>query len=672
MKKTLVMLLALTAMVACNNGGNKVPAIDTANFDTEVSPGADFYAYANGGWQKRNPLKPEYSRFGRFDELQEQNVERINELFQNILEQPQDSGTVNRKIADIYRLGLDSTRLNEDGAAPLKPYLDEIRAASDWKSLAGVLAHVHRNGSGPFWSFRVGPDDQDSNTNVAGLSQPRLGLGNRDYYIDPKNAELKEGYRQFLTKVLTLAGVESPEKAADDALEVEDALAKASWSRVEASDSWKTYNPTSYKKILKDYPNLRFDAYTAEGGVAPELLEKVIVAEPSYFQALNAYVRRTPVSKLKNYVTACVVKDACDYLSDDFYAASFDFFSRQMAGIRDQKPRWKRAQTTTDRLLGQAVGQLYVAKYFPEADKERMLSLVENIRTAFHQHIDSLDWMGPETKAKAHEKLAAITPKIGYPDKWKDYGDLVIDPSLPYYENIVRANNWRSADNLSKLGQPVDKTEWHMPPQTVNAYYSESSNEICFPAAILQPPFYNTDADDAVNYGAIGVVIGHEISHGFDNHGRNYDKDGNLNDWWTPEDAAAFQAKADRLTAQFNETEVLPGVYADGEMTLGENIADLGGLSIARTALYNALGDNVPGPIDGFTPDQRFYLGYAAVWAQNITDEEVARRTKLDEHAVGRNRVNVTIRNFGPFFDAFGIQPGDPMYRPEDERVVIW
>ncbi len=670
MKRFVIMLFALSTLAACKGTSEKVAAIDPANFDEQVSPAENFYQYATGGWQKNNPLKPEFSRFGTFDELNELSVERVKGIFENIVKEKQKPGTVGQKISDLYSMGMDSLKLNADGAAPLKPYIEEIQAIQNGEDLARVLAHMHRNGSRPFFGLFVMADMKDSNTNVGYLMQSGLGMGDRDYYIDPANAELKEGYRNFLVKVLGLAGIDSPENVANDALELEDTLAEVQWSRVQQRDTWKTYNPIPTDEILEKYPNLNLRIYTETNGLEPQ--ETLVVRTPSYFEELNKILENTPIDKVKNYLLAQLVQGACSSLSDDFYNAHFDFFSRQMSGVQEQKPRWKRVQTSTERVLSEAVGQLYVKKYFPEKDKIRMQGLVANIQKALAQHIDELDWMSDETKAKAHEKLENFTVKIGYPDKWKDYSDMVIDPNVSYYENSVHVSNWMMDDNYSRIGKPVDKTEWHMSPQTVNAYYNPTSNEICFPAAILQPPFYNTDADDAVNYGAIGVVISHEMTHGFDDQGRNFDKDGNMTDWWTPEDAAAFKEKTEKLVEQFNKVEVLPGVFANGALCLGENIADLGGLRIAFTALHNAMGENRPEPLDGFTPEQRFYLGYANVWAQNITDEEIARRTKMDEHSLGSNRVNVTIRNLGSFFDAFGIGEGDAMYLPEEERVVIW
>ena len=662
--------MTVMAAVSCGGRGEKVPAIDITNFDTSVAPSEDFYRYATGGWQQKNPLKPEYSRFGSFDMLNENNQKRLNDLFVSMQDMKTVPGSSDQKIADLYRMAMDSTRLNSEGAAPLKPYIDDVMSVGDKESLILKIAEIHKNGDNPFFGVYVSSDAMDSDSNVLYLDQSGLGMGDRDYYIDPANVALKEGYRNFLVKVLTLAGVPDAEKVADDAVEVEENIAEASWSKVQMRDVQKMYNPMSSEQIGKAYPSLKFPAYLEAMGIAPQ--EKVIVGEPSYFKAIDRYISKTPVEKLRNYLLGQVVKGACSSLSDDFYMASFEFFQKQMAGVKEPKARWKRAMSVPNSILSEAVGKMYVDRYFSPEDKERMSEMVANIQAALSEHIASLDWMSDATKAKAQEKLSNFTVKIGYPDKWKDYSTLTIDPALSYYQNMVYAMNWYSEDNLSKLGKPVDKAQWYMSPQTVNAYYSPTSNEICFPAAILQPPFYNPDADDAVNYGAIGVVISHEMTHGFDDQGRHFDKDGNMTDWWTPEDAAAFKAKTDILVEQFNEVEVLPGMHADGALCLGENIADQGGLRVAYTAMKNSFTGVEPAPIDGFTAEQRFYLAYATLWAQNITDEEIARLTKLDVHSLGNNRVNVTLKNIDTFFDAFGIKEGDRMFRPESERVVIW
>ena len=672
MKKSFVIMASALAMAACGpkQQVEKVPAIDLANLDTTVSPAVDFYQYSTGGWQKNNPLKPEYARFGSFDQLRENNVKRLNDLFAEMGTLKTEKGTVEQKISDLYKQGLDSTRLNAEGAAPLKKYVDEIYSAADKEALVKIIAELHNASESSFFGAYVMSDLADSDSQILYLGQGGLGIGDRDYYVEAENAEIKDGYRKFLAKVFTLTGVAEPEKAATDALAVEDVLAANSWTSVQERNIQAQYNPYSTEELVKGYPGFDWKLYFETRGIADQ--QKLIVAEPSFFKAFCEYFGGADLAVLKNYVAGQLIQGATGSLSDDFYTASFDFFSTQMSGIKEQKPRWKRAMQVPNSILGEAVGKMYVAKYFPESSKTKMLDLVENLKKAFSQHIDELDWMSDSTKAKAHEKLDNFTVKIGYPDKWKDYSTLVIDPQKSYYENLRAAGSWYVADNMSKLGQPTDRTEWGMSPQTVNAYYNPTTNEICFPAAILQPPFFNADADDAVNYGGIGVVIGHEMSHGFDDQGRLFDKDGNMSDWWTAEDAAKFNAKAQVLVAQFDEVEVVPGVHANGQLSLGENIGDHGGLSISFTAMQNANAGKNIGLIDGFTPEQRFYLSYGAIWAQNITDEEKARLTKLDVHSLAVNRVNVSLRNFQTFFDAFGIKEGDPMWRPESERVHIW
>ena len=495
-------------------------------------------------------------------------------------------------------------------------------------------------------------------------------MSDRDYYLDSANTALKAGYRTFLEKVFSLSGMENYVQAADDAVSIEDEIARASWSSVELRDVARSYNPMSSQDLEKQYPNLDFGLYFRLSGIQPQ--DKLVVGQPSYFAALDSLMASAGIDKIKNYLAGQLVRGACEALSDSFYVASFDFFQKQMAGVKEQKPRWKRAMSVPNSILSEAVGEIYVTRYFPAEEKEKVKHLVGNLKTALGEHIDSLAWMSDTTKMRAHEKLNAFTVKIGYPDKWKDYSTLIINPSLSYYENIRNAAKWYVADNMSRLGRPTDKDEWLMSPQTVNAYYNPTTNEICFPAAILQPPFYNPEADDALNYGAIGVVISHEMTHGFDDQGRMFDKDGNMVNWWTDADAAAFNERAQKLVEQFNQVQILPDLMANGALCLGENIADQGGLRIAYTALQNSFGDEHPEPVDGYTAEQRFYLSYANIWAQNITDEEKARLTKLDVHSLGENRVNVTLRNIQTFFDAFGIKEGDAMYRPESEQVVIW
>ena len=665
-------------MASCQNNQPKTPAIDLSNFDLSVAPNADFYQYATGGWQKNNPLKPEFSRYGSFDVLRENNEKRINALFQEMTRLEAAPGSVEQKISDLYKMGLDSVRLNAEGAAPLAADLQLVEGLVDRAQLPEVLAKIHMALANPFFGIGVMADLMDSNVNTLYVGQSGISMGDRDYYVDPENAPIKEAYKNYLVRIFTLAGYDeaAAAQAAADALEVEDSLAEVFFSNVEQRDIPAQYNPMTRAEFAKAYDAIDWDVYFEGMGLADA--DRMIVQQKRVMERVNEMFKSLPLDKIRHYLTAQIINGGASSLSDDFQTASFEFYGRTMSGQQEQKPRWKRAMSVPNGLLGEAVGEMYVAKYFPEKDKQRMMELVKNLQTSLSQHIAALDWMSDATKARAQEKLASFTVKIGYPDKWKDYSTLTIDPSKSYYENLRDAGIWATKDNLEKYGKPVDREEWGMTPQTVNAYYNPTTNEICFPAAILQPPFYNPDADDAVNYGAIGVVIGHEMTHGFDDQGRQFDKDGNMNNWWTDEDAAAFQAKTDILVKQFDAIEVLPAteeqpaLHANGALSLGENIADQGGLRVAYTAYRNSLeGKEAPAPIDGFTDAQRFYLAYATLWAQNIRDEEIARLTKLDVHSLGKWRVNATLRNIQDFYDAFGITDG-AMFMPEEERVIIW
>ena len=669
MKKILLLMIPVLALASCGQKSHE-PALDLSNLDTTVSPKVDFYQYATGGWQAKNPLKPEVSRYGSFDAIAERTQENLNALFASMAEMKAKPGSVDQKISDLYKMALDSTARNAAAAEPLKPYIAEIEAISSREDLCRVLAGMRKYNDGGFFDAGVEADLTNSDSQVIYVGQSGLGMSDRDYYLLPENAALKDGYKAMLVKMLTMAGIENPEGKAAATLALEDKLAEISWPRERNRDMAAIYNPMSSDEFAAKYPHLGFPAFLEAFELPAQ--EKVIVAQPSFFEGLDKIFAEAPLEDLKAYLLAHYVSGNAGALDDDFYEASWEFYSHQMAGATEKRPRWKRAMQVPNSLLGEAVGKMYVERYFPESSKNKMKALVENLRLALGEHIDSLDWMSAETKVKAHEKLATFTVKIGYPDKWKDYSTLDIDPSRTYYENLRSASTWYVADNMSKLGKPTDKTEWGMTPQTVNAYYNPTTNEICFPAAILQPPFFNPDAVDAVNYGGIGVVIGHEMSHGFDDQGRLFDAQGNMTNWWTPSDEAAFKAKAEVLVAQFNEVEIAPGVRANGSLTLGENIGDHGGISIAWTAMQNAWNGVHPEPIDGFTAEQRFWLSYGHIWAQNITPEESARLTKLDVHSLAVNRVNVSIRNFQQFFDAFGIVEGDPMFRPESERVHIW
>ena len=671
--KKILFLTSLAAMSSCvspEQGG--VPAIDTANFDTQISPKTDFYQYATGGWQKNNPLKPEFSRYGSFDVLRENNEIRLNELFADMSKSAAKQGSVEQKISDLYKMGLDSVRLNKEGLSPIKTDLTKIMAMTTREELAAMIAEMHLSVASPFFGTGVSADLKDSNKNTYYISQGGLGMDDRDYYIDEENSSIKAAYVKFLEKIFTLASIEAPAEGAAAVLRIEEVMARESRSNVELRDIEANYNPTDRKAFVESYKGIfDWEAYFTAMGVGE--FETVVVGQPESIKAALDLFAKSPIADLRYYLAAQYISSAASYLSDDLYAASFDFFGKTLSGTLEQRPRWKRAMAIPNSVLSEAVGEMYVAKYFSPKDKERMLSLVENLRTALGQHIDQLTWMSDKTKAKAQEKLEAFVVKIGYPDKWKDYSSLNIDASKSYWANKKMVSEWYTRDNLNDLQKPVDREEWHMSPQTVNAYYNPTTNEICFPAAILQPPFYNSNADDVVNYGAIGVVIGHEMTHGFDDQGRQFDAAGNMNNWWQEEDNAKFKTLADVLVSQFDAIEVLPGVKANGALTLGENIADQGGLRVAHTAYMNTLKDGAaPAPIDGFTSDQRFYLAYATLWGQNVRDEEVARLTKADVHSLGKWRVNASLRNLDTFYKAFDIKQGDAMWLDEDKRVVIW
>ena len=669
MKKGIILMMSMLAFAACAPKSG-APALDLTDLDTTASPKVDFYQYATGGWQQKNPLRPEFSRYGSFDAIRERTQENLNALFESMTTLEAKPGTIDQKISDLYKMALDSTTRNQLGAQPIQPYIAQIRDVKTKEELSTLLGQMNLYGEGGLMGFGAEADLANSDMQVLYLGQGGLGMGDRDYYLKAENKELYEGYKAYLVKVMELAGLEDARAIAEKDLLVENEMASIFWSREQNRDMQAIYNPMSTEEMIARWPNLNLGLMFEAAGIPAQ--EKVIVQQPSYFDGLNNLYKNLPLEYFKSYFLAQFVSGQAGSLSDDFYTAQWEFFSHQMAGAKEQQPRWKRAMSVPNGILGEAVGEMYVNRYFPESSKQKMVTLVENLRTALGEHIDALEWMSDTTKARAREKLAAFTVKIGYPDKWKDYSSLDINPANTYYENLRNASAWYVKDNLDKLGKPTDKTEWGMTPQTVNAYYNPTTNEICFPAAILQKPFFDPDADDPVNYGGIGVVIGHEMSHGFDDQGSMFDANGNMVNWWTAEDKAKFDALGDKLVAQFDEVEVLPGVKANGRYTLGENIGDHGGLSIAFTAMENATAGKKDPMIDGFTRAQRFYLSYGAIWAQNITDQEKARLTNLDPHSLAVNRVNVSVRNFQTFFDAWDIHEGDPMFRPEEERVHIW
>lgn len=650
------------------------PAINLVDLDTTVAPGADFYEYACGGWIKNNPLKPEYARFGTFDQLRENNREQLRSLIEELVSTPQPAGSEGEKIALFYNIGMDSTKLNADGATPVKPQLAEIEAVSDKASLTEMLATLHKEGMTPYFALAVGPDDKNSSLNIVQLYQDGLGMGDRDYYLEEEAdvQRIREAYKNYIHRLFTLAGysAEQAQAAVDAVLKIETGIARVSFSREELRNPQANYNKLPLVDLAKQSDFIDWNLYLQTLGLKD--ITELDAKQLSFYEKLADFLKNVPLQDQKYYLAFNLLNEAAPYLSDDFVAAEFDFYGKTMSGKEEQQPRWKRALSTADGALSEAVGQRYVAKYFPPTSREKMQTLVANLQKALSQRIAGLEWMGDSTKTKAQEKLAAFTVKIGYPDKWRDYSGLEVKNDS-YWDNVRRSNIFDMEYQLADVGKPVDKSRWYMSPQTVNAYYNPATNEICFPAAILQPPFFNPAADDAVNYGAIGVVIGHEMTHGFDDQGRNFDKDGNLIDWWTAEDADRFNERADKLAAQYDAIIVADTVHANGRFTLGENIADHGGLLVAHEAYRNSLqGKEAPAPIDGFTDEQRFFLGYAALWAQNIRPEEILRLTKIDVHSLGKWRVNAAIRNIEPFYHAFNITEKDPMYMAPEDRVVIW
>ncbi len=666
---------ALMAATGCTNKSSvKVPGIDLSNLDTTVACGDDFYRYACGGWMDKNPLKPEYARFGSFDQLREDNKEQLRLLFEELSQQKAEAGSVAQKIGDLYNMGLDSVRLNQEGAAPIAEELARIQALSGKEAFSAMIGEMHRTMSTPFFAIYVDADAKNSSMNMAGWYQAGMNMGDRDYYLtdDESTRKVRESYVNYVKRLFALSGysAEAAEQAAKTVMKAETALAQAAFSREELRDPQAGYNVMTIDELKTNYNGMDWDTYFTTVGL--DSLTRINIGQPRALKAVDTLLKTLSEQELRDYLAFNCIDGAASYLSDDFVDAKFEFYSKTLSGKEQNEPRWKRALGVPNGLLSEAVGEMYVAKYFPPAAKERMVQLVANLQTALGQHIDSLEWMSDETKAKAHEKLNTFYVKIGYPDTWRDYSGLTVNPEESYYANVRRAVEFETLYTLKEEGKPVDKAKWLMSPQTVNAYYNPTTNEICFPAGILQPPFFNFDADDAVNYGAIGVVIGHEMTHGFDDQGRQFDKDGNLNDWWTAADAEQFKKRADVLVAQYDNIIVTDTVHANGNFTLGENIADQGGLRVAYTAFRNSLNGVEPEAIDGFTADQRFYLGYATLWAGNVRDAEILRLTKVDPHSLGRWRVNAALRNIETFFKAFDIQEGDPMYMVPEERVVIW
>ncbi len=668
-------VLALAVAAGCDSKKEAVmtSGIDLTNLDTTAVQGADFYQYACGGWMKKHPLTNEYSRFGSFDMLAENNREQLKGLIVEIAARQNAQGTIGQKIGDIYKLAMDSVKLNADGVTPIQADLEKIASVKDKSEIVPLMAELAHSGVFPYFSFYVGADIMDSKSNLFQLYQGGISLGEKEYYLDNDDVtvNIRNKYKEHIVKMFQLAGFDeaAAKKKMEAVMDIETRIAKASFSAVEQRNPAANYHKMSLDELKKEIPGIDWDAFL--NGIGVKGVTELSVSQVDPIKEVEKIINSLPVENQIAYMQWSLIDRAAGYLSDDLVAQNFDFYGKTLSGKQTNQPRWKRAVSTVNGVLGEAVGQMYVEKYFPAAAKERMVQLVKNLQTALGERIRNLEWMGDSTKIKAIEKLNSFYVKVGYPDKWRDYTGLNIEKDS-YWANVKRATEFELDYMLSKAGKPVDRDEWGMTPQTVNAYYNPTTNEICFPAGILQYPFFDMNADDAFNYGAIGVVIGHEMTHGFDDQGRQFDKDGNLKDWWTAEDAKRFEERAQVMVNFFDSIQVLPGLNANGSLTLGENIADHGGLQVSFQAFKNATKDAPLLVKDGFTPEQRFFLSYAGVWAGNIRDEQIRLQTKSDPHSLGRWRVNGALPQIGAWYDAFGIKEGDPMYLAPEKRVSIW
>ena len=671
-----VVAAAFAAMLAGCAGQKQTNTIgiDLANMDTTVAAGQDFYEYACGNWMKSHPLTAEYSRYGSFEVLNENNRKQLRELIEGLASKQNEPGSLEQKIGDVYNLAMDSVTLNQQGAEPIKEELQQIAAIKDKSEIDPMITQLLCQGVGSYFSSFVYADPKNSDVNMFQLNQGGINLGEKEYYLDNDSAtiNIRENYKKYIVKLFTLVGCSEAEatQKMNDVMEIETAIAKESFDAVQQRDPEANYHKMAYADFKKQFAGFDWDAYVKGLGIKAEIAD-LNVSQLEPIKEVVRLINTLPISKHIAYLQFNLIDAAASCLSDDFVNARFDFYGKVLSGRQELSPRWKRAVSAVDGMLGEAVGQMYVEKYFPAAAKERMVKLVKNLQTALGERIDAQDWMSDSTKLVAKEKLATFHVKVGYPDTWKDYSNLDIKKDS-YWANNCRASKWALDDNYSRLGKPVDKEEWLMTPQTVNAYYNPSTNEICFPAGILQYPFFDMNADDAFNYGAIGVVIGHEMTHGFDDQGRQFDKNGNLRDWWAAGDAERFNERVKVMADFFSNIEVLPGLKANGQLTLGENIADHGGLSVSYLAFKNATKDAPLATESGLTPEQRFFLAYANVWAANVRDEEIRSRTKSDPHSLGRWRVNGALPHIDAWYEAFHITPNDPLYIAPENRVKVW
>lgn len=677
-KKIIPMVaFASISLSAMAQGQTLSSGIDLKNMDNSVRPQDDFFQYACGGWMKNNPLPAAYSRYGSFDVLGEDNNKRINGILTELLEKTYPTGTVERKLSDLYKLAMDEKRRDAEGVTPLKPILNKLEKAKSVKDLFAIQLSLIPYGDSEFFGLYIGADQKNAKMNIINVMQGGTTLGQKEYYLDSDSAtvEIREAYKKHVVRMFKMFGFS--EKAAEakmkNVLKLETELAKVSKSNTELRDPEANYNKMTLGEFNKRYPNVQISKLLGASGINPADAKEVVVGQTEFMAGADKLIASLTPAEYRDYMEWGQIMSAAGYLSDEVAQANFDFFGKTMSGRKENHPLWKRATGQVESQMGQALGKIYVGKYFPASSKERMKTLVANLQKALRKRIAAQDWMSEETKKNAYDKLDAFYVKIGYPDKWVDMKDLNIDPAKSYYQNIEECRRfWNKWTVANKIGKPVDKDEWQMYPQTVNAYYDPTTNEICFPAGILQKPFFDPSADDAFNYGAIGVVIGHEMTHGFDDQGRHYDKNGNMNDWWTANDGDNFNKRADMYADFFSKIKVLPDLNANGRFTLGENLADHGGLQVAFEAYKDATKDAPLETIDGLTPDQRFFIAYSEVWAANITEAEIRQRTKSDPHSLGRWRVNGALPHINMWYDAFNVKNTDKLFIPAEQRLKLW
>ena len=674
--KRLLIIMALATMTGLASAQLR-SGINLGNLDTSVRPADDFYEYACGGWIKENPLPAAYSRYGSFDRLAEDNNKRINDILKELLENTYKEGTTEQQLSDLYKLAMDSARREQEGTAPVIPMIQKLEAAKTKEQLFAIQLDMMPYGVTEFFRADIGADEKNAMENILGISQGGLTLGQKDYYLETDEAttKIREAYKQYIVRMFQMFGFKKgvAEKKMKNIMKVETTLAKASKSRTELRDPIANYNKMTLKEFNERFPNFQLERQMNAKGIKSQYIQEMVVGQPAFMEAADKLFAVMTPAEYRDVLEWDVIGSAAEYLNDAVRAVNFDFYGKVFSGRKEDHPLWRRSTNQVQRVMGEALGKIYVKKYFPSSSKERMKTLVENLRIALGERIAAQEWMDDSTKVNALLKLNTFYVKIGYPDKWTDMSALKIDAKKSYYENMKECSRfWNSWRINHTAGKPVDRDDWYMTPQTVNAYYNPTTNEICFPAGILQVPFFDPTADDAFNYGAIGVVIGHEMTHGFDDQGRRYDKDGNMHDWWTEADAKNFTERTDKYADFFSNIKVLPDLNGNGRLTLGENLADHGGLQVAFTAYKNATKRNPLPVIDGLTPDQRFFLAYAGVWAANITEAEIRNRTKSDPHSLGRWRVNGALPHIDMWYDAFGVKEGDKMFVPKAERLSLW